>query len=111
EANNNYSVARYLFRLGIFAKNAIDLNNMKGCLVFQSVGRHTFFYLVTLLHDGIYVMYEITKIEIPMCISDLPSYLGQIGRLMHVLTVYQTIVSQLIRKTLQPTFRKKEIDD
>lgn len=107
EANNNYLVARDLIRLGIFAKNSIDLNNMKGCLVFQSIGRHTFFYLVTLLNDAIYVMYEIAKIEIPMCISDLPLYLGQIGRLMHVLTVYDDYCVPTDQKDLDNLHARK----
>jgi hypothetical protein len=78
-----------LIRLGHFSKNAIDVHNMNGVLAFQVVGRHVFFYLTKLMHDGLYIMLEVDKIELPASLYALPSYVVQAHRLLNVITAYQ----------------------
>ncbi|ORE14500.1 hypothetical protein BCV71DRAFT_238364 [Rhizopus microsporus] len=71
EANNNYLTARDLIRLGIFAKK-LHLSQQYEEIFNVSINWHVHvFYLVMLLSDVIYVMYEAAKIEISMCILDL----------------------------------------
>jgi hypothetical protein len=38
-ANNSAAIGKDLVRLGLFAKNAIDIHNMAGILTFQAVGK------------------------------------------------------------------------
>jgi hypothetical protein len=39
EAGNHYKINMDLIRLGVFSKNAIDINKLSGVLAIQAVGR------------------------------------------------------------------------
>ncbi|KAI9499489.1 hypothetical protein BDB00DRAFT_880775 [Zychaea mexicana] len=84
QAENKFAVAKDLIRLGHFSMNAIDIHNMNGV-----VGRHVFFYLTKLVHDGLYIMLEIDKIEVPASVYALPTYTTQAHRLLNVISIYQ----------------------
>ncbi|KAI8334326.1 hypothetical protein BC941DRAFT_472910 [Chlamydoabsidia padenii] len=45
------SVVMGYVRLGVFAKNSIDVNNMNGVLTFQAVGRSVTFHIVKPMAD------------------------------------------------------------
>ncbi|EIE86486.1 hypothetical protein RO3G_11197 [Rhizopus delemar RA 99-880] len=92
QAENKFAVAKDLIRLGHLSKNAIDIHNMNGVLVFQVVGRHVFFYLTKLMHDGLYIMLEIDKIELPASVYSLPTYIAQAHRLLNVISIYQQCI-------------------
>ncbi|KAI9033973.1 hypothetical protein CLU79DRAFT_714792 [Phycomyces nitens] len=91
QAENKYLLARDLVRLGIFAKNSIDVNNMKGVLAMQVVGRRVFFYIVILMYDGMYIMYEIGQLLIPGRIFDLSLYVGQVDTIVNIISVYDSM--------------------
>lgn len=92
QAENKFAVAKDLIRLGHLSKNAIDIHNMNGVLIFQVVGRHVFFYLTKLMHDGLYIMLEIDKIELPASVYSLPTYIAQAHRLLNVISIYQQCI-------------------
>lgn len=52
QADNKYLASKDLVRLGHFTKNAIDVHDMDAVLAFQVMGRHAFFYITKLIHDG-----------------------------------------------------------
>lgn len=88
QAENKYLLAKDLVRLGIFSKNSIDVSNMKGVLAMQVIGRRVFFYIVTLMYDGMYIMYEIGQLLIPDKFSDLSLYVGQVNTILDIISVY-----------------------
>ncbi|KAF7721195.1 hypothetical protein EC973_005126 [Apophysomyces ossiformis] len=69
QAENKFLVWKDLIRLGYFSKNAIDVHKMNGVLAFQVMGRHVFFYLTKLMHDGLYLMLQVDKIKLPVGIK------------------------------------------
>ncbi|KAG0165213.1 hypothetical protein DFQ29_001722 [Apophysomyces sp. BC1021] len=91
QAENKYLLAKDLVRLGIFAKNSIDVNNMKGVLAMQVIGRRVFFYIVILMYDGMYIMYEIGQLLIPAKLSDLSLYAGQVDTILDIISVYDNL--------------------
>ncbi|ORY98314.1 hypothetical protein BCR42DRAFT_339453, partial [Absidia repens] len=77
---SNHGVSKNLIRLGVFSKNAIDHDKLKGVLSFQAIGNHVTFYIMKLVSDGLYVMLEIAHIQVPGLLYELVSYLSQLGR-------------------------------
>ncbi|CAO3607412.1 unnamed protein product [Cunninghamella blakesleeana] len=88
EASNHHSINKDLIRLGIFSKNSIDINNVKGVLSMHIVGQNITFYLTKLLYDGLYTMIELTNFNLPLSIDDLPGYLTNLDKVKNVLHVF-----------------------
>lgn len=86
--SDNYCLTKDLIRLGVFGKQAIDIYNMKATLLFQAIGNHIFFYIQTLVKDGVYVMVEVDGIVIPLCLKDLTTFISQINTLKKIYTLY-----------------------
>ncbi|KAI7855511.1 hypothetical protein BDC45DRAFT_438604, partial [Circinella umbellata] len=59
--DENYLLAKYLLRLGIFGKDAIDTDSMEGVMLYQAVGPTIIFYGISLVSDGLYLMFEFEK--------------------------------------------------
>lgn len=91
QAENKYLLAKDLVRLGIFAKNFIDVNNVKGVLAMQMIGRRVFFYIVILMCDGMYIMYEIGQLLIPAKLSNLSLYAGQVDTILDIISMYDNL--------------------
>ncbi|KAI8328841.1 hypothetical protein BC941DRAFT_363434 [Chlamydoabsidia padenii] len=69
--NSNYLVCKYLLRIGMFCKNGLNERNKEGILGIQVIGRTITFYLFVLLATGLYVMRELTTVQIPRSLDDL----------------------------------------
>lgn len=52
------------------------------------IGRQVTFYITKLLHDGLYVMMEIGRIEVPGSLRDLVSYVVHLDDLLDVVHVF-----------------------
>ncbi|RGB22777.1 hypothetical protein C1646_775569 [Rhizophagus diaphanus] len=66
----------------VFNKDAIDFYNMNCMLGFQVVGQHITFYLTTLLCDALYVMVEVSHVDVPMSLEEVPAFLTSLDTLL-----------------------------
>ncbi|CAI2192833.1 15230_t:CDS:10, partial [Funneliformis geosporum] len=82
EANNLYLLCTDLIRIAVFNKDAIDFYNMNCMLGFQVVGQHITFYLTTLLCDALYVMVEVSHVDAPMSLEEVPAFLTSLDTLL-----------------------------
>ncbi|CAO3601265.1 unnamed protein product [Absidia cylindrospora] len=82
-ANNPSSVGNDLIRLGVFVKNAIDVKTSKQSRRFRRgragmsgiyIGQNVTFYIMKLMDDGVYGMYEVGHFHVP-------GFIGQILQL------------------------------
>ncbi|KAI8143670.1 hypothetical protein BJV82DRAFT_611304 [Fennellomyces sp. T-0311] len=90
--NDTYLLSEDLLRFGVFAKGAIDNDQLSTVLTFQAVGLKITFFAVTLIGDGMYAMVELEKITIPNCINDVSSFLGCVQPLMNILSVMKSCI-------------------
>ncbi|SAM03024.1 hypothetical protein [Absidia glauca] len=84
-----------LIRLGFFAKQSIDSNNLDGNVCIHIVAPFLVFYLVKLQSDGmcrsrLYTMTELLRLQLPMSISELPAYLTNLSGLKSVIHMSET---------------------
>jgi hypothetical protein len=97
EANSHYKVCKDLLRINIFSKSSIDVNGMKGVLCYpvigrlyikitactlvlnSCIGRAIIFYINILSNDGLYILYELSKVAIPFIIEDLLKFTMNFG--------------------------------
>jgi hypothetical protein len=84
EKTNIYSLCADLIRVAVFNKDAIDAYNRNCVIGFQVVGQHITFYLTTLLYDGLYVMVEVSHLDIPMSLEQLPSFVTSLDKILLV---------------------------
>ncbi|ORX52395.1 hypothetical protein DM01DRAFT_1061351 [Hesseltinella vesiculosa] len=78
-----------LTRLGIFAKDALDIHDLDCCICFQAFGGHLTFYLATLHADGAYVFFEVGKFEVPFSLEDVPGLIANVDAILEVRHVYK----------------------
>ncbi|KAI8875290.1 hypothetical protein K501DRAFT_263983 [Backusella circina FSU 941] len=88
ESDNNYASCKDLLRIAIFSKASIDTNNLKGVLSYQVIGELLVFYILTLANDGLYILYELTDIKIPLTMDDLLKFGLDFNKLVSVLKIY-----------------------
>ncbi|KAI8379123.1 uncharacterized protein BYT42DRAFT_613454 [Radiomyces spectabilis] len=108
QVENKYLLAKDLVHLGIFAKNSIDVNNIKGVLVMQVIGHRVFFYIVSLMYNDIYVMFEIAQLLIPAKISDLSLYAGQVNTILDIIWVYDNLCNAYEDNVLPATLNVRK---
>ncbi|CAO3653104.1 unnamed protein product [Cunninghamella blakesleeana] len=89
--DNTYNLVLDLIRLGHFAKNSIDHSSMKCIICFQAIDTCILFFVVSLLGDGLYVMYKIGKIYVPKCINDIVRYVSSLDILLDVQSIYNDL--------------------
>ncbi|KAI8088880.1 uncharacterized protein BX664DRAFT_331648 [Halteromyces radiatus] len=80
---------------------------MEAILTFQAVGRYITFYLVKLMADGLYLMYELRSFTVPGCINQilfLPCYFDDI---YFILNVYRTHCVQMTPEQANESKRMK----
>ncbi|CAI2195140.1 4166_t:CDS:2, partial [Funneliformis geosporum] len=82
EVNNLYLLCTDLIRVAVFNKDAIDFYNMNYVLGFQVVEHHITFYLTTLLCDALYVIVEVSYIDVPMSLEQVPAFLTSLDTLL-----------------------------
>ncbi|ORE07043.1 hypothetical protein BCV72DRAFT_256046 [Rhizopus microsporus var. microsporus] len=85
---NMYLVCQDFLLVAIFCKNALDSQSMVRILGLQAVGRTIAFYVLALPTSGLYVMYEITKVQISDLLQNLSKLIIDISDLLLVLNVY-----------------------
>ncbi|KAI9020803.1 hypothetical protein CLU79DRAFT_862410, partial [Phycomyces nitens] len=74
-----------------FCKDAFDSQKMVGVLGLQIVDRTITFYVLVLPLSGLYIMYEITKIQIPDSLHDLSKFVRDISNLLLVLDTFDRV--------------------
>lgn len=108
DCTNHYKLNIDLYRLGIFSKDAIDMNNLNSVLAIQAVGKYknknnsmTFsllidiigsyitFYLTQLKSDGLYLMVELDHLRFPLSLNELSQSIGYIDRLYNILNMFE----------------------
>ncbi|ORX51912.1 hypothetical protein DM01DRAFT_1323768 [Hesseltinella vesiculosa] len=107
---STYFAAKDLVRLGVFSKNSIDQNNLKGCLTIQVVGFKMTFFLTTLLADGLYAMVELCTLTIPASLNDLSQFLACDDDLLSVVNCFHAWCSPL-PEPLPTAHKRKSLDD
>ncbi|ORX48497.1 hypothetical protein DM01DRAFT_1326214 [Hesseltinella vesiculosa] len=90
ERKNHYLANKDLVRLALFAKGTVDDStaDTAASMAIHAVGRGLTFYLVKIQAEGIYTMAELAHLDVPMAISDIPSYLTKLSTLKNVLHVF-----------------------
>ncbi|PHZ16020.1 uncharacterized protein RHIMIDRAFT_56068 [Rhizopus microsporus ATCC 52813] len=86
-----YLVCQDFLLVAIFCKNALDSQSMVRILGLQAVGRTIAFYVLALPTSGLYVMYEITKVQISDLLQNLSKLIIDISDLLLVLNVYDRV--------------------
>ncbi|KAI7855509.1 hypothetical protein BDC45DRAFT_427545, partial [Circinella umbellata] len=83
--DENDLLAKDLLRLGVFGKDAIDTDSMEGVMLYQAVGKsHHHFYGISLVSDGLYLMFEFERITIPRSVKDVYNITSFLNSLMAV---------------------------
>lgn len=88
EADNNFAICKDLLRIGVFSKASLDTNDMKGVLSYQITGRLVVFYILALIADGFYVLYELTEITVPYTVDDLLKFTMDYSKLVSIIKIY-----------------------
>lgn len=91
QESNLYVICRDLLRVAMFCKDALDTQKMVGVLGLQIVGRIITFCVLVLPSSGLYVMYEITKVQIPDSLHDLSKLVMDISNLLLVLDTFDRV--------------------
>jgi hypothetical protein len=110
-AGDHYLVNLDLVRLATLGKNTINENELSGSLSIHVVGKsllkkinrndcilnelyflgpYITFYLIQLKADGLYCMTELTHVQCPMSVSEVPAYITNFSNLKNVLHVFQS---------------------
>ncbi|CAO3674037.1 unnamed protein product [Rhizopus stolonifer] len=89
-AGDHYLVNLDLVRLATLGKNTINENELSGSLSIHVVGPYITFYLIQLKADGLYCMTELTHVQCPMSVSEVPAYITNFSNLKNVLHVFQS---------------------
>ncbi|CAO3626379.1 unnamed protein product [Cunninghamella blakesleeana] len=105
--NKYQSINKDLARVGIFCKNSIDVNNMKGVLGFQAVGRNITFYISKLVSDGVYIMYQLKNFTVPGSVKQICSLLGYLDDLYFILNVFEAHCTQMEPEVIDVYKNKK----
>ncbi|KAG1438715.1 hypothetical protein G6F56_012546 [Rhizopus delemar] len=93
QESNLYVICRDLLRVAMFCKDALDTQKMVGVLGLQIVGRTFTFYVLVLPSSGLYVMYEITTVQIPDSLHDLSKLVMDISNLLLVLDTFDRVTT------------------
>ncbi|CEG68054.1 hypothetical protein RMATCC62417_04386 [Rhizopus microsporus] len=107
DRTNHYKLNLDLYRLGIFSKDAIDVNNLNSVLAIQAVGSYLTFYLTQLKNDGLYLMVELDHLRFPMSLNELPQLIGYVDRLYDILNVFEEFCMLPAVKE-RPSSKKRE---
>ena len=108
DRTNHYKLNLDLYRLGIFSKDAIDVNNLNSVLAIQAVGKcndknnsmtfsllidiigsYLIFYLTQFKSDGLYLMVELDHLRFPLSLNELPRLIEYVDRLYDILNVFE----------------------
>ncbi|KAG1460236.1 hypothetical protein G6F46_001944 [Rhizopus delemar] len=79
-----------LNKLGVFSKNAIELNHLNGVLDLQVVGADIAFYFVEKKAGGLILMTELYHLKFPTVLEELPQLLGSVDEICDILHVFET---------------------
>ncbi|KAG1052082.1 hypothetical protein G6F43_005756 [Rhizopus delemar] len=79
-----------LNKLGVFSKNAIELNHLNGVLDLQVVGADIAFYFVEKKAGGLTLMTELYHLKFPTVLEELPQLLGSVDEICDILHVFET---------------------
>ncbi|KAG0167271.1 hypothetical protein DFQ29_000540, partial [Apophysomyces sp. BC1021] len=88
QESNLYAICRDLLRVAMFCKDPLDSQNMVGVLGLQIVGKTVNFYVLVLPSSGLYIMYEIAKVQKPYSLHDLSKLVMNISSLLFVLDTF-----------------------
>jgi hypothetical protein len=110
EGGANYLVCYDLVEVGTLCKDGLDGQAMDGILGIQVAGRTIAFYLATLPFDGVYVMLELTKMEIPDCLIKLPKLLMDLPEILMVLDVFHRLCIRSSRPESFAPYRRPTIN-
>lgn len=112
QSENNHAISKDLLRIAIFSKASIDMNNLKGVLSYQVVGRLIVFYILTLANDGLYILYELTEIKIPFTMDDRLKFVFDFNKLISIVKIHQEWGVEKEAPTASTSSRKRmSIDD
>ncbi|KAG9284677.1 hypothetical protein G9A89_003637 [Geosiphon pyriformis] len=83
EVDNLYNLCANLIRIATFNKDEIDAYNIQYILEL-----HISFYFTTLLYDSLYVMMEISDLNVPMSLQQLLAFLTSLDTLLIISDAY-----------------------
>ncbi|KAI9279392.1 hypothetical protein BY458DRAFT_553904 [Sporodiniella umbellata] len=88
ESNVN-STHSDLFRLATFCKDSLDLGCVKAMMTVQVVGNTIIFYLFTIESAGLYVMFELGRLDAPQHCGQLAQLVMELDFLKQISTTYR----------------------
>ncbi|KAI8342925.1 hypothetical protein BC941DRAFT_409939 [Chlamydoabsidia padenii] len=78
---------------------------MDDILTFEAVGRPITFYLVKLLADGLYIIYELRSFTVPGSIDQILVLTGYFDEMYYALNVYLTHCIQMSSEQVNESMR------
>ncbi|SAM03626.1 hypothetical protein [Absidia glauca] len=87
---DDISIHNDLFRLGKFCKDTLDSGYMKALVAVQVVDCTMIFYLFTLEAAGLYVLFELGRVDAPMTYNELPRFAMELDLLKQISAAYRT---------------------
>ncbi|KAI9489844.1 hypothetical protein BDB00DRAFT_750969, partial [Zychaea mexicana] len=77
ERRNHYLINQDLIRLALFTKKTVDDTSFdtSASLAIHAIGATLTFYLLKIQADGLYIMTELAHLDVPMAVSEIPSFL------------------------------------
>ncbi|KAI7898055.1 uncharacterized protein BX663DRAFT_269937 [Cokeromyces recurvatus] len=88
-----------LLRLALFGINEIENNNAKCILLVQVIGAVIIFYGCTSHTNGPKIIFEISKIKIPLSIQDLPGFIMKLDKLKKLNQFYNRFCAKICNVT------------
>ncbi|SAM03625.1 hypothetical protein [Absidia glauca] len=78
-----------LFRLGQFCKDTLDCGSIKALVAVQVVNNTMTFYMFTLEAAGLYVLFELGRVDAPLTYNELPGFAMELDILKQISAAYQ----------------------
>ncbi|KAI9315731.1 hypothetical protein BX666DRAFT_345518 [Dichotomocladium elegans] len=106
-----------LYRLAILCKDAMDKHQINAYMALQVVGDTAMFYLFVRQPDATYVMFEFSRLRMPMSIKDLGPFAMKMDRLKQVSDAYQrhcvksTNIGQILGTKRINTLSREDLED
>ncbi|CAO3593173.1 unnamed protein product [Absidia cylindrospora] len=88
--DNSNGVHLDLFRLSMFCKNTLDSGLIKAMIAVQVVDSTLTFYLFTLESAGLYVMFELGRMDAPLTYEQLTQFTMKLDFLKKISSTYRT---------------------
>ncbi|KAI8062680.1 hypothetical protein BC940DRAFT_369997 [Gongronella butleri] len=93
QALNHRAVQKDLVRVAHLAKRASDDSARSTIFSFLVVGDHMTVYLFQRQTSQLYTLVEVTHIQLPYTLGDIPAFLGQMTKIANVVSAFDYAVS------------------